>query len=259
LAGKDAHNDVFCRLVLPCPGAAAVCTSCENIAKDGLQTDVDCGGGGGDCATRCLVDEGCAKDGDCSTGRCDLMTKLCRALTDSESCTAADNTNSPIENIWETDVNCGGPDCRALGNICALTEKSLVDADCASSQCRATAPSADLLCTSCTDTVKNGVEMDVDCGGADCKGCGQGMACTGPSDLRERAVRGQPLHVLRQPDHGRPRNRQTSTAAARPVPRTAASAATPASSTPTASPASATLATASAACSRQRSSAATAC
>ena len=116
------------------------------------------------------------------TGRCDLTTKLCRALTASESCTAADNTNSPIQNFWEADVDCGGPDCRALGNACALTEKCLVDADCASGQCRATAPSADLLCTSCTDTVKNSVETDVDCGGANCKSCGQGAACTGPSD-----------------------------------------------------------------------------
>ena len=41
------------------------------------------------------------------TDRCDLATKLCRALTASESCTAADNTNSPIQNFWETDVNCG--------------------------------------------------------------------------------------------------------------------------------------------------------
>ena len=69
------------------------------------------------------------------TGR-DLTTKLCRALTASESCTAADNTNSPIHNFWEADVDCGGPDCRALGNACALTEKCLVDADCASGQCR---------------------------------------------------------------------------------------------------------------------------
>ena len=54
-------------------------------------------------------------NGDCSTGRCDLTTKLCRALTASESCTAADNTNSPIQNFWETDVYCGGPDCTSCG------------------------------------------------------------------------------------------------------------------------------------------------
>ena len=100
---------------------------------------MDCGGA--DCATRCLVDEGRAKDGDCSTGRCDLMTKLCHALTASES-PAADNTNSPIQNFWETDIDCGGPDCTSCGetapnNVCAA------NMDCISKQCES------LVCTSC--------------------------------------------------------------------------------------------------------------
>ena len=38
-----------------------VCTSCSNGAKDGLETDVDCGGP--ECETRCVIGEGCLVDG----------------------------------------------------------------------------------------------------------------------------------------------------------------------------------------------------
>ena len=49
------------------------------------------------------------------------------------------------------------------------------------------------LCVSCSDRGKNDDESDVDCGGTKCDRCADtlachGVACTGPSDLRERAV-----------------------------------------------------------------------
>jgi hypothetical protein len=37
---------------------------------------------------------------------------------------------------------------------------------------------------SCTDTVKNGVETDIDCGGASCSKCGTGKTCSGGSDCQ---------------------------------------------------------------------------
>ena len=155
---------------------SSVCTSCFNSARDGGETDVDCGGS--ICEKRCIVGEECAADGDCGTGKCDLTlaTPVCRTLTAHDTCTNGGQDGT------ETDVDCGGEWCREDDYLCALTKICADDLDCRSGQCRATAPSADLLCTSCTDTVKNGVETDVDCGGADCKGCGQGAACTGPSD-----------------------------------------------------------------------------
>jgi hypothetical protein len=55
----------------------SVCVgSCSNAAKDGLETDVDCGGGF--CA-KCKIGKACAKGSDCTTGVC--LSGVCRPHT----------------------------------------------------------------------------------------------------------------------------------------------------------------------------------
>ena len=72
---------------------------------------------------------------------------------------------------------CGGVDCPGCGetapnNVCAL------GSDCVSDQCEA------LVCTSCSNGVKDAVsaETDVDCGGALCGKCIVGQDCGADSD-----------------------------------------------------------------------------
>lgn len=98
------------------PGAATVAPSaCADGAKDGSETDVDCGGGA--CAT-CAVGKTCAKDADCTSGLCDGGN--CWAATCADG--ARDGT--------ETDVDCGGGSCPACG-----PKKCTQDSDCPSGHC----------------------------------------------------------------------------------------------------------------------------
>ena len=77
-----------------------------------------------------------------------------------------------IDNL-ETDVDCGGPQCSAIGVVCALGQMCAADGDCdRSGQCEAG------ISTSCSNDVVDGVETGVDCGGATCKArCAISVGC----------------------------------------------------------------------------------
>lgn len=79
-------------------------------------------------------------------------------------------------NFDETDVDCGGTYCMA----CADGQQCLVDNDCSSSLCNGSTH----LCApvTCTDTIQDGTETDIDCGGGACPSCGTGKACTVNAD-----------------------------------------------------------------------------
>ncbi len=135
--------------------------TCNDMAKNGSETDVDCGGVCPDCAdgSDCLV------SGDCSSGFCNPSTLLC----------AAPACNDTFKNGSETDVDCGGPTCPdcANGKTCAAST------DCSSAFCNPTT----LVCAAplCNDGFKNGTETDVDCGGS-CPDCALGKLCNVPGD-----------------------------------------------------------------------------
>ena len=97
------------------------CTSCFNGVKDSVETGANCGGA--TCAATCVIGVPCAADGDCSTGKCDGVTNLCRTLTPHETCT--DTTKA----LLETEVDCGGKECRGAGYTCAGTQA------CAEEEC----------------------------------------------------------------------------------------------------------------------------
>ncbi|MDB4935655.1 MAG: hypothetical protein JWP87_2627 [Labilithrix sp.] len=150
-----------------CNAGTHTCTApaCTDVVKNGTETDVDCGGS---CSTKCANTKGCAADGDCTSGKCDLVALKCVAA----ACTDL------VKNGSETDVDCGGAGGCAP---CADTKACLVAGDCTSSVCDPVA----LTCTApaCNDVVKNGNETDIDCGGAcatkcaDTKGCALGSDC----------------------------------------------------------------------------------
>ncbi|MFP6685782.1 MAG: hypothetical protein VB934_13765, partial [Polyangiaceae bacterium] len=101
-------------------------------------------------------------------------------------CQAA-TCNDAVKNSNETDVDCGGssfnqgsmqPCLRcADGKVCVEVGGS----DCESKVC------TNGICAvpSCTDGVTNGVETDIDCGGANnCTRCENGDACAENSDCQ---------------------------------------------------------------------------
>jgi hypothetical protein len=143
---------------------APSCVPTDGV-KNGSETGVDCGGPVAMCATRCPPGQGCGTGSDCTSGVC--TGGLCQM----PSCT--DN----LKNGSETDVDCGGsgsPMCPR----CAANDTCLATSDCSSPlYCHATTR----VCTTplCTDSMKNGSETDVDCGGscAPANRCANGQMC----------------------------------------------------------------------------------
>jgi hypothetical protein len=177
---------------------------CADGARNGGETDVDCGG---PCAP-CGLGDGCGAATDCLSGLCAggvcalppscgdnvknggesdvdcggpcapcATGRLCNGHTDCLSATCIygvckePTCQDDLRNQGEADVDCGGP-CAACpdGSACDAA------ADCASASCHGH------VCVSCDDDQKNGGETDVDCGGNACDPCGNGKHCAKPAD-----------------------------------------------------------------------------
>jgi hypothetical protein len=132
---------------------------CYNFAKDGTETDIDCGG---DCI-KCALNKTCAVFSDCISNYC--RNGIC----------AEPKCNDLIRNGQETGVDCGGAVCAP----CGLGGSCLLDSDCQSGNCFAG------ICAgaNCTDNKKDGYETDVDCGGP-CDKCANGKGCQSANDCQ---------------------------------------------------------------------------
>lgn len=113
--------------------------SCRNGVRDPEESGVDCGG---PCVGAC-TGETCEDDRDCASGKCD---DICRAS----------RCNDGIWNGMETTLD-----------VCAFRPPEPFG------------PCEDNFCfrAPCYDNVKNGTETDVDCGGKDCRPCGDNKVC----------------------------------------------------------------------------------
>ena len=107
-----------------------------------------------------MISKACASNGDCLNDTC--LGGVCFQA----SC--ADGT----KNNDETDVDCGGtcPKCDN-GKNCKTP------ADCKINGCNAAKQ-----CDPCANTVKDGAETDIDCGGGTCDPCAAGKSCIQGSD-----------------------------------------------------------------------------
>ncbi len=148
-----------------CPPGTLLCAaaSCVDATRNGDETDLDCGG---TVCLGCAVDQLCKLGADCRSLHCDSSTLRCMAAGCSDQ----------LKNGTETDLDCGGPDCRPCNNA----QSCLVGGDCKSRVCEPT--SHQCIAESCTDTLKNGQESDVDCGGSQCSPCATGLSCRLASD-----------------------------------------------------------------------------
>jgi len=148
-------------------------TLCTDHIKNGSESDVDCGGSCGGCATG----KKCSAGSDCIDSSC--QAKLCVAATCSDG----------IKNGGEADIDCGGS-C----SLCQAGKNCKGGSDCSSGVCQSS------LCVapSCSDGVKNGPETDVDCGGS-CGSCGLGKSCSVASDCASNGACDADTKVCRVP------------------------------------------------------------
>ena len=143
-----------------CSAGLCKAPACNDVIKDGAETDIDCGGG--TCAA-CALGQGCKVFADCVSVACSAGACVPPTCSD-----GAKNGN-------ETGKDCGGgcPGC-PTGQPCAVI------ADCASQICTAQICAA----PSCNDALKNGAETSIDCGGGACPKCATGMTCSVNADCQ---------------------------------------------------------------------------
>jgi hypothetical protein len=140
-------------------GGGGMPETCGNAAKDGDETDIDCGGS----CSPCGIGQGCLEGDDCVSKSCKGM--LC----------ALPSCFDEVQNQTESDVDCGGSDgCPR----CEPTQKCSGPDDCVSLVCTG----GQCVQESCSDGVLNGSETDIDCGGAGCAPCPLTKACVVNSD-----------------------------------------------------------------------------
>jgi hypothetical protein len=201
-ATNGKETDLNCGGGLPCPacgdgqlcnGVDANCQSlvcdqsvcqeptCVDRARNGDETDLNCGGLS--CA-KCQPNQTCAVPSDCTSGVCSAAG-TCQWPTCTDGVTNGDETN----------LNCGGRHrCDGLPLIrrylclishcdgCGVGKRCVGAADCADRVCQGgTCREA-----SCNDTVRNGAETDVNCGGSVCGACADGKLCDVGTDCQSK-------------------------------------------------------------------------
>lgn len=155
-----------CTLPDVCQNGNCVTPGCVDAIKDGMETDIDCGGP--DC-NPCGTNKNCLVGSDCVSTVC--TGGKCQAAA----------CNDMVKNGNETDVDCGGtcPGC-ADNKVCSVA------ADCLSGVCMGGTCKA----ATCMDGVKNGTETDIDCGGGCPSTCADGQGCAVGADCASGACSG---------------------------------------------------------------------
>lgn len=129
LPGVTAYGNVYLRVtgvgITPVAGACQAQAALVPVptCNDGIQnqgeTDVDCGGGA---CVLCAVGEACLVNGDCNSFLC--QAGVCQPPP--PSCVDG------IQNQFETDVDCGGPNCAMM---CNTGQTCAYGGDCMSGIC----------------------------------------------------------------------------------------------------------------------------
>jgi hypothetical protein len=95
-----------------------VASQCEDGMRDGMETDVDCGG---PVCSPCSLSKTCKTGTDCVSGVCNVPQQIC----------VASQCEDGVRDNTETDIDCGGATCPR----CALGHTCYIDADCTSNVC----------------------------------------------------------------------------------------------------------------------------
>lgn len=140
---------------------------CKNGAKDGDETDVDCGGSCGKCQLR----QGCKRNSDCANAACN------------QGRCSEDKCGDTVQDGQETDVDCGGP-VSLCAPRCAAGKACFVGSDCGSGFCAGSGTANPYRCATdhCTDGVRDADEGGIDCSGRDCAKCANGVKAQAATD-----------------------------------------------------------------------------
>jgi hypothetical protein len=166
--GQGCSNAVRDCISGVCTAGTCRAPACNDNVRNGDETDVDCGGS---CPNDCANNLGCAAGNDCISGVC--IGNICQGPGCFDS----------VANGNETDVDCGGPLCAD----CANNLRCSISADCISGVCSGNGNNRRCQVPTCNDTVRNGAETAVDCGGGTCPTCANGLACTNGFGVRDCA------------------------------------------------------------------------
>jgi len=166
------EDGAACGYKCDAPTGKCLAAGCGDKAKNGDETDVDCGGSCGGCT----IGSACKGDADCispASARC--IDSKCAAASCSDG----------VKNGTETDSDCGG----SCTKRCAVNQSCSINDDCLlpdSGHCSATK----CVAFSCIDNIKNGSETDKDCGGTCAADCGVGLGCGMDADCSTAACLG---------------------------------------------------------------------
>lgn len=140
--------------------------TCTDGLKNGLETDVDCGGSA---CWPCSNGKWCVGNSDCHSQFCSWGGQ-CQAPV--PTCTDG------LKNGSETAIDCGGS-CSPcdIGQACSTTADCRRGA-CTGSKCLIPPGTNDV----CADNVKNQDESDTDCGGSHCSPCIRRKTCNTNND-----------------------------------------------------------------------------
>ncbi|MBK7586190.1 MAG: hypothetical protein IPI67_39150 [Myxococcales bacterium] len=191
-------------------GGDAATSTCTDDKKNGDETDKDCGGACGPCDSG----KGCKTGADCSSKVCDKDQLTCSPpdctdgqtngqetaqdcggvacpkCDDGKACSQGSDCSSSVcnanvcqaatcsdgaKNGDETSVDCGGSCVASQNKTCKDGDACTAQADCTSGICIG-APKT-CAAPTCIDTVKNGAETDLNCGGGSCPKCDDGKQC----------------------------------------------------------------------------------
>ena len=163
-SGRSCAVDGDCMTNTSCmSGKCQVDASCSDRVKSGQETDVDCGGSK---CKKCVVGKACLANSDC-------FTNVCK----DSKCQGAGTCRDLLKNQDESDVDCGGSKCQKCppGRSCNGNE-DCQSSYCGNGKCGSPPPKE------CLNTIKDGDETDVDCGGARCPQCKASQKCRLGSD-----------------------------------------------------------------------------
>lgn len=176
---KQCANGKHCLVAADCtsahcaPDTTGALSCAAPTCSDGIQNQgesgIDCGGSS-TCA-KCGTGFGCTVPSDCTSGVCGA-SNTCLAPTCKDG----------VQNQQETDVDCGGPNCSTPTTACANGKICKVNSDCLESWCVIAGTTGTCTHPTCSDSVQNGTESDVDCGGSCPAKCANAKKCNQNSD-----------------------------------------------------------------------------
>jgi hypothetical protein len=144
--------------------------TCADGLKDGVETDVDCGG---NVCNACANKLACGSGSDCMSSTCANGTCV------AQHCTDTFGPDAGMVEVGETDTDCGGPDCAP----CGQGKFCMTPSDCQSNSCNFNGDAGTCGPGNCKDGIANFGETDVDCGGpTSCPRCQTSQICSMPSD-----------------------------------------------------------------------------